>query len=59
MAASGMLGEFVERREEAEAAAKDYENVLTRIDQDKLDSNIHVKPTHLGLKIENSQQTMK
>lgn len=52
MAASGMLGEFVERREEAEAAAKDYQDVLTRIGQDKLDSNIHVKPTHLGLKID-------
>lgn len=52
MAASGMLGEFVERREEAEAAVKDYEDVLTRIGQDKLDSNIHVKPTHLGLKID-------
>ena len=52
MAASGMLGESVEHREEAEAAVKDYENLLTRIAQHKLDSNIHVKPTHLGLKID-------
>ena len=52
MAASGMLGEFVERREEAEAAVEDYESVLSRIGQDALDSNIHVKPTHLGLKID-------
>lgn len=52
MAASGMLGEFVEHREEAEAAVKDYESALIRIGQDKLDSNIHVKPTHLGLKID-------
>jgi proline dehydrogenase len=52
MAASGILGEFVERREEAEAAVEEYEAVLTRIEQDKLDSNIHVKPTHLGLKLD-------
>jgi len=52
LAATGILGEFVERREEAEAAVADYHAALRRIAQDKLDSNIHVKLTHLGLKID-------
>jgi proline dehydrogenase len=52
MAATGILGEFVERREEADAAVNDYLTILTRIEQEKLDSNIHVKPTHLGLKLD-------
>jgi len=52
MAASGILGEFVERREEADAAVKDYQAILNRIDREKLDSNIHIKPTHLGLKLD-------
>jgi len=51
LGATGILGEFVEQREEAEEAVTDYENALLRIEKDKLDSNIHVKLTHLGLKI--------
>ena len=53
MAATGILGEFVERRAEAERAVADYQNALLRIEQDKLDSNVHVKLTLLGLKIDN------
>jgi proline dehydrogenase len=52
LAATGILGELVERREEAEGAVADYQNALLRIEQDKLDSNVHVKPTLFGLKID-------
>jgi proline dehydrogenase len=52
MAASGILGEFVTRREESEAAVRDYQNVLDEVSARKLDSNIHIKPTHLGLKLD-------
>ncbi len=52
MVASGILGEFVTKREESESAVRDYEKVLVAIDEQKLDSNIHIKPTHLGLKLD-------
>ena len=52
MAATGILGEFIEHREEAERAVTDYQNALLRIERDKLDSNIHVKLSLLGLKID-------
>ena len=52
MAAAGMLGELVESRGEAEAAVRGYESVLEAIERRNIDSNIHVKPTHLGLKID-------
>ena len=53
MAASGILGEFVTRREESEEAVRDYKQTLDEIAARKLDSNIHIKPTHLGLKLDN------
>lgn len=52
MAASAILGEFVTQRSESEQAVKEYEEVLATIDKLGLDSNIHVKPTHLGLKLD-------
>ena len=52
MAAAGILGEFVTRREESEEAVRDYEKALDEIAARKLDSNIHIKPTHLGLKLD-------
>ena len=52
MVASGILGEFVTRREESEEAVRDYKNALDAIHARKLDSNIHIKPTHLGLKLD-------
>jgi proline dehydrogenase len=52
MAATGILGEFVTRREESEQAVRDYEKALDEIAARKLDSNIHTKPTHLGLKLD-------
>jgi proline dehydrogenase len=52
MAATGILGEFVTRREESEQAVRDYQRCLDEIAARKLDSNIHTKPTHLGLKLD-------
>lgn len=52
MVASGILGEFVTRREESERAVADYKEVLDEIATRELDSNVHVKPTHLGLKLD-------
>jgi len=52
MVASGILGEFVTRREESDQAVRDYKNALDAIAERKLDSNIHIKPTHLGLQLD-------
>ncbi len=52
MVASGILGEFVTRREESEQAVRDYQQCLDEISARKLDSTIHTKPTHLGLKLD-------
>ncbi len=52
MVASGILGEFVTRREESEQAVREYQQCLDEIAARKLDSNIHTKPTHLGLKLD-------
>ena len=52
MVACGILGEFVTRREESEEAVRDYRNLLDAIAARKLDSNVHIKPTHLGLKLD-------
>lgn len=52
IAAAGMLGEFIEDRPAATEVVREYEKVLEAIQQQQLDSNIHVKPTHLGLKLD-------
>jgi proline dehydrogenase len=52
MVASGILGEFVTKREESEQAVRDYQQCLDEIAARKLDSTIHTKPTHLGLKLD-------
>ena len=44
------LGENVFSREEAEAACASYEQMLHSLRERKLDANISIKPTHLGLK---------
>ena len=49
MAATSILGEFVTRKEESEQAVREYEAVLETIERLTLDSNVHVKLTHLGL----------
>jgi proline dehydrogenase len=52
MATIDVLGEEVSQREKATAAVEEYIRVFQAIDQHKLDSNVSVKPTLLGLKID-------
>ncbi len=52
MVATSILGEFVTQREESEEAVRDYKTFLDRVQEQGLDSNIHVKLTHLGLKLD-------
>lgn len=52
LGAVSLLGEFVTRRQESEAAVAGYQEVLSTFHQKKLDSNIHIKPTHMGLKLD-------
>ena len=52
MATIDILGEDVKNREDAVKVVEEYKEILAVIDQIKLDSNISVKPTHLGLKID-------
>jgi len=47
-----VLGEFSKDRKAATASAEKYFAVLRAIDHNKLDSNISIKPTQLGLKID-------
>jgi proline dehydrogenase len=47
-----VLGEEVHQRERAEAAVTEYVRLLERISADGLERNISVKPTMLGLKID-------
>jgi len=44
-----LLGEFVKDTAEAEQVTATYEEVLRRIEAEKLQTNISVKPTHLGV----------
>jgi len=52
MVASAILGEFVTQRSESEEAVAQYEELLAKIGELGLDSNIHIKLTHLGLKLD-------
>ncbi len=52
MATIDVLGEEVTRREECRALVDEYENVFETIRRQKLDSNVSVKPTGLGLKLD-------
>jgi proline dehydrogenase len=52
MVASAILGEFVTERRESEAAVEQYEELLAAIDEQGLDSNIHIKLTHMGLQLD-------
>ncbi|MDZ7373468.1 MAG: proline dehydrogenase family protein [candidate division KSB1 bacterium] len=51
MATIDVLGEHVSDPRQCEEAVLAYETVLDAIEAEKLDSNISVKPTHMGLKI--------
>lgn len=52
MATLDVLGEDVTRREETEQAVLDYEKALAEIAARRLDSNVSVKLTALGLKLD-------
>jgi proline dehydrogenase len=55
MGATGMideLGEHVDEREDAIEATNDYREMLEEIDERGLDGCISVKPTHLGLEVD-------
>jgi len=47
-----LLGEEKKVKEDALKAVDVYKQVLKVIDQEKLDANISVKPTHMGLKLD-------
>ena len=52
MATIDVLGEEITRREEASALLTEYEDVFETIERERLDSNISVKLTGLGLKLD-------
>jgi proline dehydrogenase len=52
MATVDILGEEINKEENALKVVEEYKDVLKAIDTHRLDSNISIKPTHLGLKID-------
>jgi proline dehydrogenase len=52
MATVDVLGEEITRRDEAVALLEDYEHVLATIEAERLDSNVSVKLTGLGLTLD-------
>jgi proline dehydrogenase len=52
MATVDILGEEIRKKENALIVVDQYKEVLQAIETHKLDSNISIKPTHLGLKID-------
>jgi len=52
MATIDILGEEIEKEEDALKVVDEYKHVLDIIESHQLDSNISIKPTHLGLKID-------
>ncbi|HYO14440.1 MAG TPA: proline dehydrogenase family protein [Thermoanaerobaculia bacterium] len=52
MATMDVLGEEVSEREKAQAAVEEYIRVFDAIDKHRLDSNVSIKLTLLGLKID-------
>lgn len=52
MATVDVLGEEVQERQTAVAAVEEYLRVLAAIQSERLDSNVSIKPTMLGLKID-------
>ena len=46
-----LLGEFSTNPDHAHEATQTYIEILEAIDREKLDSNISLKPTHMGLRI--------
>lgn len=54
MATVDVLGEFVSERSEAERASGEYLRLVNRLASEKLDANISVKPTALGMDVDKS-----
>lgn len=52
MATMDVLGEFVAEREKAEASVREYLQLLDRIAHEKLDANVSVKLTAMGMDID-------
>ncbi|RLD16933.1 proline dehydrogenase [candidate division KSB1 bacterium] len=52
MATMDLLGEFTDSREKAIKAADEYIEILHAIQKEGLDSNVSVKPTHMGLLVD-------
>jgi len=52
MATVDLLGEEIKEKAEAESAAEQYVELIKIIDKENLDSNVSVKPTHMGLKLD-------
>ncbi len=52
MATIDLLGEEVKTKDQAKDAAKEYIILLEEIANRKLDSNVSIKPTHMGLKLD-------
>ena len=50
--ATSILGEFVTEVKDGEEAVQQYQEVLTEIKALKLESNIHIKLSHFGLKLD-------
>jgi len=47
-----VLGEEVKEKDHARKVAETYQNVIHMIDSERLDSNVSIKLTHMGLKID-------
>ncbi len=52
MATMDLLGEFTDSKEKAIQAADEYIEILQTIQKEGLNSNVSVKPTHMGLLID-------
>lgn len=52
MATMDLLGEESKSREEAESAVEEYLDILKTISEQKLDCNVSIKPTQMGLLID-------
>ena len=52
MATVDILGEEINTKQEAEVIVQRYCDLLTIIHEQNLDSNVSIKPTHIGLKID-------
>jgi len=52
MATLDVLGEHITKNEEAEATAADYLEALEAIDRERIDSNVSIKLTAFGLKLD-------